>query len=85
MILVGAANACAMGAKPPVERNCPRSLYVLDGKPCILQLNDENETIKLCPGDLSYPKDLIGTTLNGYNCERDYQDLLISKCKKWRK
>jgi hypothetical protein len=39
----------------------------------------------LCPGDLAYPKDLTGITLEGYNCERNYQDELIKECKTWKR
>jgi len=84
MMLVS-LSACAMGAKPPVSRNCESSLWLIDGKPCIKRLLDSGEIEMKCPGDQGYPEDLVGQTLKGYNCDRDYQDLLISRCKKWRK
>lgn len=75
-----------MGApRPPAERDCPPDLWELEGRPCIKRLLDDGTVERRCPGDLDYPEDLVGYTLLGYNCERDYQDFLISRCRKWRR
>lgn len=71
--------------KPPVERTCPRSLWELETKPCLVRLLNDDVLERVCPGDLNYPKDIVGQTLDGYNCERSYQDTLIRECKKWRR
>lgn len=81
-------SSCAftMGAKPPFPRTCEKfSSWELETKPCILRLDQDDQVIRLCPTDLEYPKDLLGVTIERINCERDYQDTLIRKCKKWRK
>lgn len=71
--------------KPPIQRNCPQSLWELETKPCIVRLLDNDEIERVCPGDLNYPRDIVGQTLEGYNCDRNYQDQIIRACKKWRK
>lgn len=76
-----------MGAKrPPQERTCEQfRSWELETKSCILKLNDDGTTDRVCPGDFGYPQDMIGVTIERLNCERDYQDTLIRQCKQWRK
>lgn len=82
-------SSCAfsMGSpRPPVERTCGQfSTWELETKPCILRLNDDDTVTRLCHGDLGYPADLTGVTIQRMNCERDYQDTLVRSCKRWRK
>lgn len=79
-----------MGAKPrrPVgtlpERKCERSLWYLQNSPCIQRIMDDGSVEIRCPDEAGYPEDLIGITFEGYNCERNYQDLLINKCREWK-
>lgn len=83
-------NSCAfgMGARRPVgvmpERNCPRSVWEMQNSPCIQRLMDDGSVEVRCPGELGYPEDLISITFEGYNCERNYQDLLINKCREYK-
>ena len=81
-------NACAMGARRPVgvkpERKCASSLWLLKNSPCISRILDDGSIEETCPGEASYPLDLIGITLEGYNCERNYQDQLINKCREYK-
>lgn len=82
-------SSCAhgMGApKPPQARTCEQfRSWELESKPCILKLNDDGTIDRFCEGDLGYPKDIIGVTIQRMNCERDYQDYLVRQCKQWRK
>lgn len=72
--------------RPPQERTCEKyRSWELETKPCILKLNDDGSIDRLCEGDLAYPKDILGVTIERLNCERDYQDTLIRQCKKWRR
>lgn len=74
-----------MGApKPKVPRRCPEPLMELEQKSCVLFLNDQNEVVRLCPDDVLYPSDIVGISIEDYNCERNYQDELIRSCKKWK-
>lgn len=82
-------NSCSsfgMGApRPPQARTCEKyRSWELETKPCILKINDDGTIDRLCHGDLGYPKDILGVTIERLNCERDYQDTLIRQCKKWR-
>lgn len=85
-ILSLSSQAFGWGApRPPIERTCGQyPSWELETKPCILKINDDGTIDRLCDGDLGYPKDLIGLTLQRLNCERDYQDTLIRQCKKWK-
>jgi hypothetical protein len=86
-----ALSSCAfgMGSRRPTGpmpvRKCPQSLWVLLGtSPCIMRKLEDGSFESLCPGDLTFPKDLAAITLEGYNCERNYQDLLINKCREYK-
>ncbi|MDH3324054.1 MAG: hypothetical protein OEL89_00285 [Candidatus Peregrinibacteria bacterium] len=63
---------------------CETKLYQLDNLPCITRLIN-NEPVTVCPNDSEYPKDLIGITIEDYNCNRNYADELIKSCKSWKK
>ena len=89
LIAIVFVNGCAFGMgspRPPVARDCEKfRSWELETKPCILKLNDDDTIDRLCPGDIGYPQDLTGVTIERMNCERNYQDTLIRQCKKWRK
>ncbi len=72
--------------RPPIERTCEvHRSWELETKPCILKLNDDGTIDRICQGDLNYPADILGVTIERLNCERDYQDYLIRQCKKWKR
>jgi len=65
-------------------RQCKPTLWEMITLPCLERLDDNGDRIKLCPEDKDYPKDAISITIKDYSCERNYQDELILKCKKFQ-
>lgn len=85
-LTLSSCSIYGMGAKPPFPRTCEKyHSWELETKPCLLRLSENDEVIKVCPGEPAYPPDVLGVTIERLNCERDYQDTLVRKCKKWRK
>jgi len=72
--------ACSSAAP---RRDFTVQLYKTDAV-CVKYLTEENEVIIICDDDERFPKDLTGISIEDYNLERRYQDLLIKSCKKWR-
>lgn len=58
-------------------------LYKTDAQ-CVKWKKD-GEIFELCKRDESYPEKLIGIRAADYARERDFQALLINRCKKWKK
>jgi hypothetical protein len=65
------------------KRDFTVTLYETDAV-CIRFLDGDGNRIIICDDDDRWPKDLIGITIEDYNKERGYQDLLIRQCRKWK-
>ena len=73
--------ACTSAAP---KRNFNVQLYKTDAV-CVRFLSEDGAIVIICDDDDRFPEDLIGITVEDYNKERDYQDLLINQCKKWKR
>ena len=73
--------ACSSSAP---KRNFAVALYETDAV-CIRKVSQDGQVIIVCDDSPEWPSDLVGITIKDYNLERGYQDLLINRCKKWRK
>lgn len=72
--------ACTSAAP---KRDFQVLLYKTDAQ-CVKWKKDR-ETFELCKRDENFPKKLIGISAEDYAKERNFQDLLINQCKKWKK
>ena len=51
---------------------------------CVRWKTEDGQINILCKGEDGMPDDLVGIRVIDYNKERDYQDLLINRCRKWK-
>ena len=58
-------------------------LYDTDYK-CLEFENEDGEIVITCRGDNSHPEDVVGIRFEDYLRERNYQKLLINRCRKWK-
>jgi hypothetical protein len=77
--------ACATGSEP--KRDFRVKLYDIyiyedENKFCLERIDDEGEIEQLCGNDI--PTNMVSISIHDYNKERDFQDLLSDRCKKWK-
>lgn len=60
------------------------TLYESDYQ-CLEYENENGEMVITCRGDNQHPEQVIGIRFEDYLKERNYQKLLINRCKTWKK
>lgn len=66
------------------KRDFTITLYESDYN-CLEFFDPEDQVIKrTCIGDEDHPERIRAISLDDYQKERDFQDLLIRQCKKWK-
>lgn len=50
---------------------------------CLEFENEDGEIIITCKGDNQHPEGVVGIRFEDYLKERNYQKLLINRCKRW--
>jgi len=81
LILISFMLVACSSAVP--KRDFKVRLYKTDAV-CVQYKTEEGEVLVICDDDERWPQDLIGISIEDYNKERDYQSLLINKCKRWK-
>jgi len=80
LVLLFVLVACSSAAP---KRDFSVILYKTDAE-CV-KWKLEGQVFELCKRDEGFPQKLIGISATDYAKERDFQDLLINRCKKWKK
>lgn len=66
------------------KRDFEVTLYESDYD-CLEWYNAEEDRFEVsCRGEDGHPKNIRAISIEDYQKERDYQDLLINKCRKWK-
>ena len=73
--------ACQSSSAP--VRDFTVTLYKILETTCV-KYRVNGEDFVACEGDEDYPVKMIGIQSGDYIKERDYQDLLINRCDKWK-
>jgi len=81
IILICVISILACSNVPVKE--CKTTLWHLATPVCLERIDQDDNIIRVCPGDKDYPKDITGITIKQFNCELGYQDKLVLKCKKF--
>lgn len=82
LFIICLSIACS-ALKP--ERKYNTDLWEIDWEQsCLHRLDQNDDVITKCRGDVDFPEDLVGIELWQWVRERQFADKAISQCKEWR-